>query len=339
MVNRLNVAVIGCGGIATERHLPILTSLPTVRLAAVADLDPNKAEGAARRFHVPHSYTSWRDLLALPDIDVVAVCVPATAHAEVGIAVLQSGRHLFLEKPIALTLADASALTSAAARSTVHSTIGLNLRWHRLARQAAAAISAGTLGKVQLIRSTLSHNVQLHSAGDWRGQASLGGGVLLDLAVHHLDLWRFLTGAEIEQVQAVQAPDGSTNSAAIAARLSNGAVATLALSESVRAVNQIEFLGRDAHLLLDCYRFDGLEIAPTGTFSGSIGYRAGRLAASLTSAVSAFPVIRRGGDWADSYRNHWIHFVDCIRSGTPADPSLPDGEKALKAVLGALGQA
>lgn len=332
MVNRLSVAVIGCGGIATERHLPILASLPTVRLAAVADIDPAKAGAAAHRFNVPCSFASWRDLLALPDLDVVAVCVPAAAHAEVGTGVLESKRHLFLEKPIALTLADASALIRAATANRVCSTLGLNLRWHRLARQAAAAIFAGALGQVLLIRSTLSHNVQVKSGGDWRGQVALGGGVLLDLAVHHLDVWRFLSGAEIDEIHAIQPEDRDGSSAAIAARLSNGAVATLALSQSVRAVNQIEVLGSDAHLMLDCHRFDGLEIAPAETFSGSIGYRVGRLAASLSAAVTGFPVIRRGGDWADSYRNHWLHFLDCIRSGSPATPSLADGEVALQAV-------
>lgn len=337
----MKIALTGCGGVAMERHLPALRALPGVTLAGVADTDRERAADAAQRFET-RAFPDLAALLRESNADVVAVCVPAPAHREAGLAVLQAGKHLFVEKPLALTRGDAEALVRAAASAVGRATVGFNLRAHRLVRQARDVVNSGQLGTVEVVRSTLTSNVRF-GVGDpaWRTRRSQGGGVFFEMAVHHFDLWRFLLGVEIGELRSLVKTNGEwmDDAASVTARLSNGAMATLALSQATRAVNEVEVLGANGHLRLDNYRFDGLEVAAGNANPGGIGYRARRAAASLGGAIEAWPIIRQGGDWAVSYRKEWELFLDAIRTGSPVEASLEDGLRAVDAALRAIGSA
>jgi len=132
-----------------------------------------------------------RGLSALLDdsaIAAVAVCVPAQFHVEVALAALDAEKHLFIEKPLALSLDESERLIERAAQSPRKVMIGFNLRWQRLVRQARAMIQQRTLGPLALVRTALTSYDE--NVPEWRKQRNLGGGVLFELAVHHFDLWR-----------------------------------------------------------------------------------------------------------------------------------------------------
>lgn len=336
----MRVALIGCGGVAMERHLPALRALPGVTLVGVADSVSERATNAAQRFGI-RAFSDYRSLLAESGADVVAVCVSAQAHREIGLAVLQTGKHLFIEKPLALSREDAEALVRGAEGASGRAAVGFNLRAHRLVRKARDVIRSGQLGTLEVVRSTLTSGVRFGAGTPpWRRNRQQGGGAFFEMAVHHFDLWRFLFDAEIANVRSInKTGDWMDDAAAIAARLSNGALATLVLSQSTRAVNEIEILGRKGHLRLDNYRFDGLEVIPSHVYPGSIAYRLKGAAASLGAALEAWPIILQGGDWAASYRKEWELFLDAIHTGGPVPANLEDGLLAVDAALRAVDDA
>lgn len=337
----MNVAVIGCGGIAMERHLPALRSLAGVTVTAVADSDARRAEAAARQFGVGRYFTDYRELLQEAAAEVVAVTAPAVLHGEMGSAVLEAGKHLMLEKPVAVTREEAAALVRCAAGKKVRAMVGLNLRAHRLVRRAREVVASGALGRIEAIRSTLANGVRNEAtAAGWRRERRLGGGVFLDLSVHHFDVWRYLMGAEIEDVRAVaRSGEWMDEAGAVAARLSNGAVATMVMTQGARAVNQIEILGSKAQLTLDCYRFDGLAVSGNEEPAGSLRARLKVGLGLVGEVVGAWQVLRRGGDWADSYRAEWQHFLETFEGAEPWYASLEDGARALDAALRAAESA
>lgn len=323
----MKVALIGCGGIALERHLPALRSIPGVTLAGVADALPDRAQAAAAQFGAC-AFATTQELLQHSAADVVAVCAPAFAHRELGLAVLAAGKHLFIEKPLALSLADADALVEAERAVRVRAMVGFNLRCHRLVQRARDQINR--LGPIQAVHSTFTGS----AAGTlplWRRQPATGGGVLFELAVHHLDLWRFLLQTEIEFARIVTRDQDAH--AALAAQLTIGAPASLILSENTRAVNEIEIFGREGHLRLDTFRFDGLSITAANVPPGALRPRLHAMVGSAREALQAWPSLRRGGDWTVSYETQWTRFLDAIRSGGPVPASLDDGRKALQPLL------
>jgi predicted dehydrogenase len=109
------VGIIGCGQAATISHLPALQHVPEVEVVALADVDADRLREVADRFQIQRRHESLATLLADPTIEAVGVCVPAERHLEVASAVLEAGKHLFLEKPIAVSLEDADRLIERAA--------------------------------------------------------------------------------------------------------------------------------------------------------------------------------------------------------------------------------
>ena len=118
-MKRVKIGVVGCGAIAQVHHTPNLNALPDqFKLAVVRDVSPSAAADAARRFHVPRHVTDYRELLAA-DEDAVLLC-HTDPKTEAAIAVLEAGKHLFIEKPLCFSLPDIDAMIAAQGAGTVH---------------------------------------------------------------------------------------------------------------------------------------------------------------------------------------------------------------------------
>ena len=180
--NQLRVAVAGCGGLARRYHLRALSRMPGVRVVAVADPDPS-ARGHAARTTGAAAYADPYQAILRPDVDAVVVCAPPAAHADLAIAALEAGRHLYLEKPIATSSADGRRVAAAAASSGTVTAIGLAYRFDPLYDRARALLGEGVIGTLREV-STAYHEP---------GRPGRGG-ALVDLGVHHLDLLTWLTG-------------------------------------------------------------------------------------------------------------------------------------------------
>ena len=337
----IRMGIVGCGRGTSNIHLPALALVPRLRVVAVADTDPTAVSRVAHSFGIERRYTDYRQLLDHADVEAVAVVTPPGTHAEIGSAALRAGKHVFIEKPLALTREECDLLIHTAANSTGKVLVGLNFRWHRLVREARAMIRRGDLGRLKAIRSVYTHWHPGATAQPWHKSRALGGGVMLNDGVHHFDLWRFLLDTEIVQVQAHCQPSEhfKDDTCTVSARLGNGMLASAVLSFTTSPNSELEIFGEAGRLILSLYRFDGLEFYSNTAYPGSMKTRLLRIAGTIRELPQALAAVHRGGDFDATYGMMWSHFADCIIRATPPACTLDDGMKALDVAIAALESA
>jgi myo-inositol 2-dehydrogenase / D-chiro-inositol 1-dehydrogenase len=330
----VRIGLIGCGRAAERGHMPALRRLPDVRVVALADTDQTRLDGLADEYGVESRYGDHRELLADPAVQAVGVCVPAGLHVDVALASLEAGKHALVEKPLALSLAECDRLIEGASGSAARTTIGFNMRWHRLVQRTRQAVDAGTLGRVRLLRTVYGSGSRLEPGlPAWRGRRDLGGGALIEQAVHHFDLWRFLLRSEVEEVFA--AAQGADETATVTARMRNGVLVESAFCQFTGHSNEIDLYGENGRLRVCCYRVDGFELLPSGSAPGSARARLSGLARVVRKAPQGLRALRSGGTFQDSYRAQWRHFIDAVEDDLPFQVTLDDGRRALEVALAA----
>ena len=335
---RVSLGIIGCGWVTQNWHLPALAGMPDVEITAVADCDEAQVGQTADRFNIPHRYRIARGLLAHPGLQALAVCVPPQHHAEIGLAALDAGKHVFIEKPLALNLGDCDALVDRASQTSATVMVGFNLRWHRLVREARTAIRDGALGELSMLRSVFTNGVYHGSrVPEWRRQRALGGGLLLDMVIHHIDLWRFLLDSEVEEIFTTsRSGRWSDETGTIMARMANDVLISAVFCAATTETHEMEIYGQSGRLCVSCYRFDGLQRHSISSASGGIRMRLARLGSTLRTMPQAWAAFRNGGDMLGAYRAQWRHFIDSIHRGEPAECALEDGRRAVQVALAAI---
>ncbi len=207
----LGVAVIGFGWMGRvhaqayarlPHHFPELALRP--HLVSVADEAPGRAQEAAARFGFASATRDWHEVVADPRVRAVSITAPNYLHREIGVAVAEAGKHLWIEKPVGLGPTDARAVRDASAAAGVQGTVGFNYRNAPAVQAARDLLAAGEIGDVTHVRVRLFSDYAAHpdAALSWRFERGRGGnGVLGDLASHAVDLTRYLVG-EIEALVA-----------------------------------------------------------------------------------------------------------------------------------------
>jgi predicted dehydrogenase len=204
MVTSLGVAVVGFGWMGrvhtqayarVPHHFPQLTVRP--QLVTVAEEVPGRAEQAAEQFGFASTTRDWREVVDDPRVQAVSITAPNFLHREIGVAMAEAGKHIWIEKPVGLSTADASAVSDAVTKAGVQGAVGFNYRNAPAVEAARDLIASGDLGTVTHIRVRLFSDYAAHPDGalTWRYELERGGhGVLGDLASHGADLARYLLG-------------------------------------------------------------------------------------------------------------------------------------------------
>ncbi|MEV2229188.1 Gfo/Idh/MocA family oxidoreductase [Streptomyces phaeochromogenes] len=204
MVSTLGVAVVGFGWMGrvhtqayarVPHHFPQLPVRP--ELVAVADEVPGRAEEAAQQYGFATAARDWREVAADPRVQAVSIAAPNFLHREIGVAMAEAGKHIWIEKPVGLTAEDARAVAGAVTKAGVQGTVGFNYRNAPAVAAARELIASGEIGTVTHVRIRLFSDYAAHPEGalTWRYERERGGsGVLGDLASHGVDLARFLLG-------------------------------------------------------------------------------------------------------------------------------------------------
>ncbi|NOT07456.1 MAG: Gfo/Idh/MocA family oxidoreductase [Gemmatimonadales bacterium] len=246
----LRVGLLGCGRIARGVHMPVLQRLPGVRLAVIAEADAAQRAEAAARAGNATVVADYREALSGGGLDAVVVCLPPNLHSPAATAAFAAGCHVYLEKPLAPTLSEARPVLGAWTNSGRVGMIGFNFRFHPQIEVIRARVRAGAIGRVLAVRTCFS--ILPHDMPEWKRSRLGGGGVLLDLASHHVDLIRFMLGSEVVRVSAaIQSLGGEGDHAALQLELASGvSVQTFASLGSVEE-HRLEVFGSAGKLVMD----------------------------------------------------------------------------------------
>ncbi len=331
MAEALRLGIVGCGAVTERHHLPALKRVGEIRVVALADQDRSRLQRLGREDQA--RYTNYRELIEDDKVDAVAVCLPPQLHTEASLLALEKGKHLFIEKPLALNLADCDRLLDAGKRDPSRKVmVGFNLRWHRLVRKTREIIKRHELGTITRVRTVFTGRIQSAATGGaWRNSPATGVGVIFDLGVHHFDLVRFLLGTEIEEVQA--SATSSEKAATVMLSMSDGAQVVCGFAEGPDENQGFEIHGESAWLRVSCYRADGLERFRADEEAGAINSRLRAAANTVLNLPRTLLQARHGGEYAASYVAEWKHFAATVLRGKPVEADLLAGKRALEIAL------
>ena len=191
---RLKVGIIGCGGIANGKHMPSIKAVDRADMVAFCDLIPERAEKAAKEYGTPDAkvYTDYQELLKDPTIDVVHVLTPNRSHAQLTIDALHAGKHVMCEKPMAKTAEDARRMVQAAKETGKKLTIGYQHRHKPESRFLKSVIERGDLGDIYYAKALAIRRRGTPNWGVFLNEYEQGGGPLIDIGTHSLDLTLYL---------------------------------------------------------------------------------------------------------------------------------------------------
>jgi predicted dehydrogenase len=193
-LQEIGIGIIGCGSMGRE-HAANLRTLPSARLVAISDPVEDARCRLMAEGDVPHAYASYHDLLERRDVDAVIITVPNALHRVVALDAIAAAKHVLLEKPLAHTLEDGIEIVRAAERSDRVVMLGFNNRFNPASQALRRAIAAGRLGSLYYARARWLRREGLPPQASWfTRKAAAGGGALIDIGVHMLDLAFFMLG-------------------------------------------------------------------------------------------------------------------------------------------------
>jgi predicted dehydrogenase len=192
----VKTGIVGCGGIANGKHLPALKRVGRADLVAFCDIEPAKAAEAAKEYGVPGAkvYTSYKEMLEKEQLDTVHVCTPNDSHAEISIAAMESGANVLTEKPMAKIAADARAMVEASKRTGKKLTVGYQSRYREDSQALKQLIDQGDLGDIYFAKAHAVRRRAVPTWGVFLDAEKQGGGPLIDIGTHALDLTLWLMG-------------------------------------------------------------------------------------------------------------------------------------------------
>jgi predicted dehydrogenase len=200
-MDKLGVGVIGAGWVAGE-HIRAFANNPHVELRAVCGITEEEAAAKATECGVAvNAYGDYQEMLAKEQLDIVSVATPPNLHREHAIAVVQAGKHLMLEKPMALSLDDARAIRNAVAKAGVKSVVSFVLRWNPLFDIIRQQLAQDAIGRVFYGEVDYFHGVgPWYKQYTWNVKTEMGGSSLLSAGCHALDALRWFMGGEVVEV-------------------------------------------------------------------------------------------------------------------------------------------
>lgn len=208
-VKKLRIGVIGCGRVSVM-HLGSIALLPEAELVACCDIKKDRAEAAAEKYGVK-AYISYEEMLNTEKLDAVHICLPHYLHSKVACYAFEKGVNVLTEKPMDIDLASAENAVKTAKGKGVLFGVVSQCRYNNAAQLVKKAVESGKLGKIISARSTLtwSRSDEYYGESDWKGTWDKeGGGVVIDQAIHSIDLVNWIVDSEVESVSCSMANRG-----------------------------------------------------------------------------------------------------------------------------------
>ncbi len=328
-MQNINVGLIGCGRIAGLVYLNLLKKQPGVRLAAIAESDTLKREQAGKSVPGAALYADYTDLLKDPGINAVVICLPNEIHAESAIAAFETGKHVYLEKPIATSVTRAKDLLRAWKESGLVGMTGFNLRFNPTYMSLKKHIESGTIGEIIRVRTAFTY--WRREFPEWRKRRLTGGGAMLDIGSHHVDLVRFIFNADIIRISArISSHNTEGDNAMCEFKTSGGIDVQSYFSITSIDEDKIEVYGSRGKLTADRFNSNLRVVIPDSQRLGLLP----RIGSDISSLLHSrnlkdkifFP--RK----EPSFESALGHFFSAVKGLEPASPDLNDGYKSLAVI-------
>lgn len=192
---KLRYGLIGAGSNAERKHLNNYMNLPNVELVSICDINIESAKRLAKKYDIPKVYSNYEDMLNNETLDLVSICTPNILHADISIYALLKGVNVHCEKPLAVNRSEAAKIVEAKNKSGKKLLVGLNNRFTNEAVFLKKYIDEGFLGDIYKANAGWIRRSGIPGRGTWFTNKDMaGGGVMIDLGVHYLDLALFLMG-------------------------------------------------------------------------------------------------------------------------------------------------
>ncbi len=318
--------LIGCGRVA-PRHAQSIGQLSTTTLVAVADIKPPRADHFAHDYNAT-PYTDYRALLDRPDIDAVSICVPSGRHAEVAIDAMQAGKHVLVEKPIAITLADADRMIATAAATGRRLGVVLQNRYNHPMQQVRNLIDADGLGRLYLGNACVRwYRPQSYYEDDWHGTWAMDGGALMNQSIHHIDALQWFLGPvqSVNAYTATLAHRMEAEDVGVAViRFASGALATVEGSTLTWPQNlegSVAIFGEHGSVKVGGTALNRIELWKV---DGQLEQEAELLTSQRVDPPSVYGY---------SHREVVRDFAEAVQTGRDSDTPGPEARKSLALVL------
>ena len=334
----LNIGVIGCGRVAREVHLRVIKTLPQAQIVALADADAQSLKSAQTLAPNAKTYSDAADLFCDENVQAVVIATPNVLHASLAIEAFRRGLHVYLEKPLALDLAEARNVFEAWQAAKTVGAIGFNYRFNPLLQNAARLIQQGEIGKIVGVRSSFC--APMNAAPAWKTARQSGGGVLLDLASHHIDTLQTLTSQKVVSVWAqIRSIRHEEDTATVELQLEDGTLVQGFFSQNAVERDLWEIEGESGRMRIDRYNHTQVEITRAGELG--VGAQMRRVArgfrpSSTRCRLNYLRQKQREPNHEPSYRTAWQHFIAAAQKGSPNDVAFAtplDGLRNLQIVL------
>jgi predicted dehydrogenase len=335
-MKKIGVALIGCGGITLQNHLPGLALCPETEVVALCDNDPAVLQRASKESGIQVCCPNYQDVLQREDVDAVIIATPNACHAPLVLAAVSAGKHVCCEKPMAMNLAEAKEMLEAAENAGVRHMIAFTYRFVPAMRYMAHLIQSGAIGTPYHFRSCRLQDWGTRALG-WRQVAKLAGtGELGDMLSHRIDYAHFLIGKIsrlVASTKRVHDERGGQISdledwVAILSEFANGATGVLESSkvatgrgESAHSQDYVEVNGSEGSMVFQLEQPFELQIT-----------RKGRTTLERTPVPEEFLKVPgstrdpREGDPLFTFRyDQNFEFIDAIRNERPCSPSFEEG--------------
>ncbi|MDP4153200.1 MAG: Gfo/Idh/MocA family oxidoreductase [Bacillota bacterium] len=321
-MSKFKVGVVGCGRISS-RHLMSVAENENCELVAVCDNKPERAKEAGEKYGCKY-YTDYNDLVNNKDIDVIHICTPHYMHPIIAIAAMNAGKHVLTEKPMSIELKDAEAMCAAARKNGVTLGVIFQNRYNAGSKLIKKYLDNGELGKIYAgkLEVTWKRTDEYYSKSDWKGTWDKeGGGVIIDQAIHTLDLMNWFVNDEIEYVDA-----NIANRAHKIIKVEDSANGVIKYKNGVLvAFNAINYYSYDAPVKIELHCENG--IASMTRDKAQIVFNDAR---TITAETPKEDTADFGNGvmkyWGSSHKKQITNFYDALKKGIQPDIN---GENAL----------
>jgi predicted dehydrogenase len=318
-------------------HAESLQHCSQAEIAAVASPTPGNADRFARRFGIPNAFTDYRQVLALPEIQMVVVGAPNDLHCQVVVDAAAAGKHIVIEKPLCLNLAQADQMIAACREAGVKLMYAEELCFAPKYVRLKQLLDSGALGKPTLLKQSEKHDGP-HAAHFWDVERS-GGGVTMDMGCHAIEFFRWMLGRPaIKSVYAQM----STQVHTAKTRGDDNAILILEFESGVTCIaeeswtkpggmdDRAEVYGSDGVAYADLLHGNAIETYSRGGYDYAVE-KAG------STAGWSFTIYEEA--WNYGFHAEMAHFVDCVKNDKPPLVTGEDGRVVLEVIFAAYESA